>query len=313
MRFAIVATSLLLSVSSVYSQAASGSSSGSAASDSNQFTAAKSPACNTLINQLNADDQIKKCTDPLLTATQTYANATQKSGSDISTALTTSLGDLCGSNAGCDTGLIRTYLSQFWDACSDDIKNKNQKVSDVYDVLYLINPFREAICTKDAGQNYCLQTIASSAATSPKRSLLEETFEPLVERQASSSSGDDLSSAASAADDQANNNIAFLFLQPTAQKSVLCGDCAKNILASYISFETSIPYGVGLANSPILSGQSAIFKKAKSECGKDWRANVNVLAGTQAFTQVSGVMDRLKVNGLVLIVGIASAGIAALI
>lgn len=157
MRFAIVATSLLLSVSSVYSQAASGSSSGSAASDSNQFTAAKSPACNTLINQLNADDQIKKCTDPLLTATQTYANATQKSGSDISTALTTSLGDLCGSNAGCDTGLIRTYLSQFWDACSDDIKNKNQKVSDVYDVLYLINPFREAICTKDAGQNYCLQ------------------------------------------------------------------------------------------------------------------------------------------------------------
>lgn len=157
------------------------------------------------------------------------------------------------------------------------------------------------------------RTIASSAATSPKRSLLEETFEPLVERQASSSSGDDLSSAASAADDQANNNIAFLFLQPTAQKSVLCGDCAKSILASYISFETSIPYGVGLANSPILSGQSAIFKKAKSECGKDWRANVNVLAGTQAFTQVSGVMDRLKVNGLVLIVGIASAGIAALI
>lgn len=158
------------------------------------------------------------------------------------------------------------------------------------------------------------RTIASSAATSPKRDLLEETFEPLVERQSSSSSGsDDLSTAASAADDQANNNIAFLFLQPTAQKSVLCGDCAKNILASYISFETSIPYGVGLANSPILKGQSAIFKKAKSECGKDWRASVNLLAGTQAFTQVSGVMDRLKVNGLVLIVGIASAGIAALI
>lgn len=154
MRFAIVATSLLLSVSSVYSQAASGS--GSAASDSDTFTAATSPDCNTLINELNADPQIKTCTDPLSKATGAYTNATT-AGEDVSSALKTSLGSLCGSNAGCDAGLIRNYLSRFWGACSDDIKNSNKQVVDVYDVLYLINPFREAICTKDAGQNYCLQ------------------------------------------------------------------------------------------------------------------------------------------------------------
>jgi len=147
------------------------------------------------------------------------------------------------------------------------------------------------------------RSIASSAATT-KRSL--------VERQSSGSgSGDDITDVADATDADASSNIAFLFLQPTADKEVLCGDCAKSILASYISFETSIPYGVGLSNSPILKGQSDLFKKAKKTCGKDWRPSVNLLAGTEAFTQVSGVKELLKGNGVM--VGGIVMGLVALL
>jgi hypothetical protein len=89
----------------------------------------------------------------------------------------------------------------------------------------------------------------------------------------------------------ASNNIAFLFLQPTAKKEVLCSSCTKNILAAYIAFETSIPYAIGLANSDQLKGQSDLYKASQKECGKDFSKQINVVAGTTDFAKVSSALN----------------------
>jgi hypothetical protein len=59
-------------------------------------------------------------------------------------------------------------------------------------------------------------------------------------------------------------------------------------MASYISFETSIPYAIGLSNSDILKGQSALYSTMKSTCGDSFTESINEVAGTTAFAEVSG-------------------------
>lgn len=120
---------------------------------------------------------------------------------------------------------------------------------------------------------------------------------------------EDVTAADSAALD--SSNIAFLFLQPTAEKKVLCTSCTKNILARYIAFETSIPYAIGLANSQQLRGQSELYKAAKKTCGNDFTVGVNQIAGTTAFAEVDGaasvVLSKLAVAGFAAVV---AAGLA---
>lgn len=200
-----------------------------------------------------------------------------------------------------------------------EIKSQNSQVLAYYDVLYLLNPFREAICSKDDSGNYCLTTVASTN-TSSRRSLdgdeneqvqarFFELPEPLEKRQDSESVG----SAASNATDSANlPNIAFLFLQPNADKSRLCSTCAQNILASYIKFETAVPYAIGLSNSRALSGQSALYKAAKSECGDKWAVKVNSVAGTTDFAKVAAAPAGAKASTALVIVGAGAAAFALL-
>jgi len=123
-----------------------------------------SQACSDFMTKLNSDSLIQTCTKPLLSATQFYANATAAATNSSATAnttssataLTNSLSQLCDTNTGCDSDLIRQYLSQFWTACDTEIRAKHVGVSDVYDVLYLLNPFHQAVCTKDDSNNYCV-------------------------------------------------------------------------------------------------------------------------------------------------------------
>lgn len=310
----------------------SASSSSSSSATSASSTAATAPATSTLIpsgissacseflSSLNTDTNIQACTTPLLQATTYYTNATQsaasqKTGTTSETTvsaqtLTDSLDKLCDGNTGCQPQLIRTQLSKFWTACSAELRAKNEAVLNVYDVMYLLNPFQDAVCTKDTSNNYCLLSIANSSAadaattaTTSKRSLLTQDERLLAgsdgaalhRRQASTQ-------AAEAATAGNNKNIAFLFLQPDSDKTVLCSQCSKNILAAYIKFETSIPYAIGLSNSQNLAGQSDLYKAMGTECGDDATTNVNELAGTTAFAAIR--------SGASALTSPASAGLA---
>lgn len=257
-------------------------------------TTGVSSGCTSFLNTLNHDTSIQTCTAPLLSATQFYTNAsaaaknsTAANTTSSADALTSSLSQLCASNTGCDSSLIRQYLSQFWTACDTELRAENSQILAIYDVLYLLNPFHQAVCTRDDANDYCVLNIASdtasensTASTTAKRSLFGEDGH-IKKRQAvadSTVSGAELSSS----------NIAFLFLQTTSDKDVMCSSCAKNVMASYISFETSIPYAIGLANSGILGNQANLYNAMAKTCGQDFTTSINQAAGTTAFATVSG-------------------------
>lgn len=163
MRFGPTAKALAAAASISAGSALAQSSTTSTNTTSNLIPVGISPSCTAFMTQLNADTSIQSCTAPLLSATQFYANATaaaqtstSASTSSSASTLTTSLSQLCKTSAGCNPDLIRQYLSQFWTACDPEIRAKNKGVLNVYDVLYLLNPFHQAVCTQDDSSNYCV-------------------------------------------------------------------------------------------------------------------------------------------------------------
>jgi hypothetical protein len=277
-------------------------------------TTGVSSACTSFLNTLNNDTAIQACTAPLLSATQFYTNAsaaaknsTAANTTSSADALTSSLSQLCASNTGCNSSLIRQYLSQFWTACDTELRAENSQILAIYDVLYLLNPFHQAVCTRDDTNDYCVLNIASDTATESsttpsKRSMFDEDGQ-IRKRQA-------VASSAVSGAELSSSNIAFLFLQTTSDKAVMCSSCAKNVMASYISFETSIPYAIGLANSGILGNQANLYNTMAKTCGNDFTTAINAAAGTTAFTTVSGASSRATIGTAATIV---VASIAAVV
>lgn len=306
---AILSLSIQVSSAQSTSSASATTTATSATASSSLIPTGISQSCSDFLTSLNSDTNIKACTAPLLSATQYYANATEaasnsKSGKNVTTsadALESSLGQLCADATGCQPDVIRTQLSKFWNACSPELKAKNEGVIAVYDVLYLINPFHDAVCTKDDSNNYCVLSIANNTATqeastsaatgATKRSLLSHHAN-LLHHDKRQTTNDSASAAADEIDSDSlnNSNIAFLFLQPSSSKEILCSSCSKNVLAAYIQFETSIPYSIGLSNSENLKGQSELYKAMQQTCGASFTTSINEKAGTTAFAEVGAAM-----------------------
>lgn len=263
-----------------------------------------SASCQTFLGTLNSDAQLDACTKPLLAATKYYSSNSTDSSAQLDSTLT----DLCSSNTGCDANIIRQRLDQFWQNCNTDLQSKNDVVQAMYDNLYMITPLVNSICSKDNNNDYCLKTIAKAAASSQRTTSTnktrrdlseddeeeeeedeeepEETVAELARRQ--STTGENLGGLynETVTTDTPNTNAAFLFISSSSPKSILCSRCAQNILASYIKFETSIPYAIGLRTSEILAPQSDIYKAAKTNCGLDFVAQVNKIANTTQFAAV---------------------------
>jgi hypothetical protein len=55
-------------------------------------------------------------------------------------------------------------LADFYTACSTELGNGNQPVIDIYDVLYLIVPLKNAVCSKNNGA-YCATTMTHSSSS----------------------------------------------------------------------------------------------------------------------------------------------------
>ncbi|KAN0063220.1 hypothetical protein ACQY0O_004384 [Thecaphora frezii] len=253
-----------------------------------------SDSCRSFLSTLNTDSKISACTGPLVAATKLYsATATNSTTSTTSSDLDSTLVNLCGANNGCDSDLIRSYVDSFWQNCHTDIQDRKAKIGDYYDNLYMITPLRNAICSQDSKGGYCLKTIAKAAAStsivSRKRSLPEndeDATEAELLRRQTDSQIDDLADSVAEETTAAsinNTNTAFLFLSDRTPESILCSECSRNILAAYIEFETSIPYGIGLQNSDKLKVQSDIFKAYQSKCGKSAVTNLKNIAGISAL------------------------------
>ena len=85
-------------------------------------------------------------------------------------------------------------------------------------------------------------------------------------------------------------------------------------MASYIKFETSIPYAIGLRTSEILAPQSDIYKAAKTDCGTDFVGQVNKIANTTQFAAVvSGAGGAGVKGGVVVLATMVASAVMAVV
>ncbi|KAG8764012.1 hypothetical protein FRC12_008336 [Ceratobasidium sp. 428] len=201
------------------------------------------------------------------------------SSSGSPSAVNKAMNNVCSSNA-CSTSMLRSKLTEFKDACSDELtgENPNKIVAANYDTLYVLAPLKSALCSKDpATQAYCVLGTGSSGNS--KRSLapssdvlyardhLANTF---ISRKRASQSVDVINP-----DTYRNSHIMYLFASPDMNAGELCTECTSEILASYIRWESTVPHAMGVANSPTLSGQPEMWSAIQDKCPASFSTEIN--------------------------------------
>ncbi|KZP00726.1 hypothetical protein CALVIDRAFT_560060 [Calocera viscosa TUFC12733] len=311
-----------------------------------------SAPCASYLSTLNTDTLLSSCIQPLLTAASAFAPTA--SGSSSSAALSSTLTTLCATTPCADT-TIRSQLANFYSACQAELTASPStttaqgqayaEVRQFYDVLYVVNPLREAVCSKDNSTGaWCVQEIAHedavagnntaalvNAAVAPSaqdkaialaQEYLYESAAPLRKRDGTdTNSSSPLSTPAPLANDTSvlpnattygSTNLAFLFLLPSLPSTLLCTTCTRTLLTSYIRWESAVPYALGLSNSAILGGQAALWNGVTATCGSGFVSNVEQGAGTVLGGSLSGALPLLNVEWAQGLAGVV-AGLAALL
>ncbi|WFD22240.1 hypothetical protein MEQU1_000906 [Malassezia equina] len=265
-----------------------------------------SSSCYTLLTQLDEDSVFDQCTQPLINATNAFATSSQGTQP---TSMNSALQGLCAANDGCDRPLVRQFISQFWDQCADELEAGQSQVVQLYEYLYIFIPFRDAICTKNQQGDYCLSALAPSMATNANSDMVQ-----LYRRGVPNVDDNDVESDAywervlptiPRASRLATNvsglptlqpQQVFFFLSGSSPKDTLCSECTTHVLASYIRFELSAPYALGLESSSVLQSQQAIYEQAKQVCGDAFVESLNAKAGIQAFSEPASGAAALSIS-----------------
>lgn len=121
--------------------------------------------CNTALSALNSDAQISSCIQPLINATASFSplSTVNLSSSDIDW----SLAAICRGSAGCSDASIRSWLSRVQAACGAELTgaSPNAQVRELYDILYIVNPLKSAVCSIDsANQAYCVNQLRAASS-----------------------------------------------------------------------------------------------------------------------------------------------------
>jgi hypothetical protein len=101
-----------------------------------------------------------------------------------------------------------------------------------------------------------------------------------------------------------NTNLPFLFLDPSMSSKALCTPCTREIMVAYIKWESKQPYALGLSQSPILGGQSALWSAINSTCGATY---VNAITSEVGTFTTQGTGSTGGAMGMVIPSGVAVA------
>ncbi|KAJ7092492.1 hypothetical protein B0H15DRAFT_922043 [Mycena belliarum] len=263
-----------------------------------------SSSCTTYLNSLNADTQLTACTSALMTASSAFGpggNATSPTKSDITTALTS----ICktSTTSTCSQSLIAGKLASFYTACGAELTSSpNAQVKMVYDTFYSLLPLLSAVCSTDDTGNWCvMKAKASSSAKNlaPALKSVARRAEPVTAYMPNATTIN-------------TNNILFLFLDGSLPKADLCTTCTRNIITSYVSFEAGTQYAPGIAQSVLMSGQTAIYSGVVATCGADFLAAVKA-AGGLGSSGTSGSSGALAVRPAGGLLAVLLAGLVALV
>ncbi|KIP03019.1 hypothetical protein PHLGIDRAFT_20325 [Phlebiopsis gigantea 11061_1 CR5-6] len=246
-----------------------------------------SSGCSSYLTKLDSDTSLQSCLNSLANATAAFGPGGSGSASpdSVKSAIST-----LSSGSSCSETTIRGTLTDFYGACQEELtSNLNAAAVQIYDVLYTIIPLVKAATSKDDSGNFCATEIAG---TPPSASSLYSTEQTVVTP--------DFNTLQS-------SNAVFLFLTPSLFSDKLCTTCTRNIITSYISFESDISYAPGLPNSVLLKGQSALYQAVQSTCGATFLSGAVQAAGSLSDGLISG-----KTSGASRTVGASSGTIAAL-
>ncbi|WFD32184.1 hypothetical protein MSPP1_003226 [Malassezia sp. CBS 17886] len=276
-----------------------------------------SNSCYTLLSQLNSDKVFQQCTEPLIAATNLY---TEQGAADAQNgSLTDALDGLCARGHGCDRPLVRQYIAQFWHECAEDLESGNDAVMQLYDYLYVFNPFHDALCSRESRSgDFCLHTLAPSIHAAVQSQITElELQRRGAADWAGAVNGTYVRAAVDAASADASDAAArqvFLFLHGASNRDTLCSECTQLVLSAYIRAESATPYALGLARSPILHAQQAIYGNASRVCGAGFVAAINKQAGVQLFADAAAASSATGVRPTMRgVLGVFGAAVALLV
>ncbi|KAJ6492933.1 hypothetical protein C8R47DRAFT_1185179 [Mycena vitilis] len=300
-------TLTVLVASAVAAQAASSSASASASAASSTanpyIPSGISAACTTYLTGLNTDTDLTPCTSALMTATSAFGPGGSSSASkaDISTALTS----ICSTSTTdtCSQSLLTGKLAAFYAACGPELTSSpSTEVKTIYDTMYALQPLLQAVCSKDDAGAWC--------ATQANASTADATLSPAV-KATNARRADSVTAYMPNATAINENNILFMFLTAALPKDSLCTTCARNVLSAYMQFESATNYAPGLAQSMLMSGQTALYAGIVSTCGSDFLSGAVKAAGSLGQgTGSSGALPLRAGSVLAMLVGsIATAAL----
>lgn len=242
--------------------------------------------------------------------------------------MTVTLDAICSKK--CDSGLIQTYLSGFLEACGKETQAKDQLL-EIYDVLYTLTPFQNALCSKDsASQKYCAVEITvppASTAGSGKLTSSQASFDPIeyasthlitvvnvaqaaAKRVVNMVSRQQASLATVVkpnADTYKKTNLPFLFLSPTWDAKSLCTPCSSSVMRTYSQwiFQNAY-YGqpAGINTSPLLGGFTELYQALSKTCTPAFMANVN--GGNEGVTGAAAVRAPVASAAVLAVAGVVA-------
>jgi hypothetical protein len=210
--------------------------------------------------------------------------------------------------SGCPDSLVRGKIAEFYETCAPELTSSpNKDVIRTYDVLYALQPMRQAICSKDRGGQYCVTETANNvnpsnlAASGPWISTAP-TKKKRVDQMVLYPNTTAYSST----------NLPFFFLSPDLPKEKLCVACTRSVITSYTNFESSVPYAPGLPNSPMLKNQPELYEAIRNTCGKSFMNNKVQPAGGLSSSVLQGGASRIAMGEAMGSVFLSAAALGAL-
>ncbi|KAJ7054705.1 hypothetical protein C8F01DRAFT_1063621 [Mycena amicta] len=251
-----------------------------------------SDGCSSFLSTLNADTELASCTDSLIGASSSFGPGGNYSSGATKAAITSALSSICSTSttSSCPQSLITGKLASFYTACGAELTTSpNTQVKTIYDTFYTVLPLLSSVCAKDDNGDYCVLSVNASSSTA---SLLQPAVAvSSVSRRADSETAY-MPNAATIND----NNILFLLLNGSLPKPELCTTCTRNVLTNYISFETGTNYAPGIAQSVLMSGQSALYQGVVATCGSDFLTSAVKAAGGLGQGSSSGESGALSLR-----------------
>lgn len=252
------------------------------------------------MTSLDSDPQILSCTKAFTNVVNNFGVGSSSSSS-VST-VTSTLDTLSSALSACSDSVIRSKLTDFYSACPNELTSSpNPDVVRAYDVLYTLYPFSKAVVSKDDTGKYCVLEIGSSSNStktlfSSSGSTDNSPADGLWEPAASGNARRGEEQVIIPNVQQFKSlNLVFLGLSPSLTSDQLCKTCTRNVLNQYIQFMSAIPYAVGLASSPLMSGEPDLYSAVQQKCGAPFLSGSVQAAGGISNGLVNGAAD-LSVN-----------------